>query len=134
MKKIVYLFLLVFITAGAASAGITPPGELEYKNIKTDLGGMVVDAETGKPIKNVSISVMTSGKKEKVANTDKDGVYSCDNFKPGSYKLVFEKTGYKKVTKDKVLIKPDGSLTVNITMDAVEAYDMHSNILRLGSF
>ena len=35
-------------------------------------------------------------KKEKVVITDGTGAYSFDDLKPGVYKFVFEKEGYKK--------------------------------------
>ena len=33
--------------------------------------------------------------------------HAFDELKPGVYKFVFEKAGFKKVTKDKVVVKTD---------------------------
>ena len=56
-------------------------------------------------------------KKEKAVTTDNSGNYSFNDLKPGTYKLVFEKSGFKKVTKDKVVIRGDEGSMLNIEMD-----------------
>ena len=54
--------------------------------------------------------------------TDASGNYAFSELKPGTYKLVFEKTGYKKVTKDKVTIRPDEGCQLNVEMDEEEEF------------
>jgi len=55
-------------------------------------------------------------KKEKVVITDGTGSYAFDDLKPGVYKFVFEKEGYKKVVKEKVCVKVDEGFQLDIEM------------------
>ena len=48
--------------------------------------------------------------------TDEEGSFAFDELKPGTYKFVFEKAGYKKITKEKVVIKTDEAFQMNIEM------------------
>src|SRR5215831_19722108 len=74
---------------------------------KEDIMGSVVNAEGKKPLKDVSVTAYLSSKKEKVVITDGSGAYSFDDLKPGVYKFVFEKEGFKKVVKERVCVKVD---------------------------
>ena len=84
---------------------------------KKDIGGGVVNADNRKPLSNVVVTAYTNSKKEKAVTTDNSGNYSFNDLKPGTYKLVFEKSGFKKVTKDKVVIRGDEGSMLNIEMD-----------------
>lgn len=84
---------------------------------KTDIAGGVFHSETKTPLSNVSVTAYSSQKKEKVAVTDKCGNYCFTELKPGIYKLVFEKTGFKKVVREKVMVKPEEGFQLSITMD-----------------
>ena len=44
------------------------------------------------------------------------GGYAFDELKPGTYKFIFEKSGFKKITKEKVVIKTDEAFQLNIEM------------------
>jgi 5-hydroxyisourate hydrolase-like protein (transthyretin family) len=83
---------------------------------KTDIAGGVLDGDNKKPLGSVNITAYSASKKEKVAVTDGNGRYSFNDLKPGTYKLVFERDGYKKVTRDKVNIRSDEDLQLNIEM------------------
>ena len=48
--------------------------------------------------------------------TDDEGGFAFDELKPGTYKFVFEKAGFKKITKEKVVIKTDEAFQMNIEM------------------
>ena len=48
--------------------------------------------------------------------TDDEGGFAFDELKPGTYKFVFEKAGFKKVTKEKVVVKTDEAFQLNIEM------------------
>jgi hypothetical protein len=76
----------------------------------------VTDSEEKKPLKDVSITAYLSSKKEKIVLTDEVGGYSFDELKPGTYKFVFEKTGYKKVVKEKVIVKVDEAFQLKVEM------------------
>ncbi len=124
MKLRLLLLTLVFsATAFIARAnnadpyGICNGGE---ENKKSDIAGGVVHADTKKPLGNVSVTAYASAKKEKVVYTDANGNYSFNELKAGTYKLVFEKDGFKKVTKDKVTIRQDEGTQLNIEMDKEE--------------
>jgi hypothetical protein len=91
---------------------------------KDDLTGNVVNAENKKPLKDVSITAYLTSKKEKVIITDGCGTYAFDDLKPGVYKFVFEKEGYKKVIKDKVTVKVDEAFQLDIEMLQDNAADV----------
>jgi uncharacterized surface anchored protein len=117
-------FKLLFLTLLLAAAGIsarannttpgTPTGE-ETK--KTDIAGGVIHADTKKPLSNVSVTAYSSTKKEKVVYTDANGNYSFSELKAGTYKLVFEKDGFKKLVKEKVTIRLDEGCQLNVELD-----------------
>jgi uncharacterized surface anchored protein len=86
------------------------------KGKKDDVNGIVTDSDEKKPLKDVSITAYLSSKKEKVVLTDEDGGYVFDELKPGTYKFVFEKTGYKKVVKEKVIVKVDEAFQLKVEM------------------
>jgi uncharacterized membrane protein len=91
---------------------------------KDDIMGSVMNAEGKKPLKDVSITAYLSSKKEKVVITDGTGAYAFDDLKPGIYKFVFEKEGYKKVIKEKVTVKVDEAFQLDIEMLQDNAADV----------
>jgi hypothetical protein len=98
---------------------------------KEDILGMVMNAEGKKPLKDVSITAYLSSKKEKVVITDITGAYAFDDLKPGVYKFVFEKEGYKKVVKEKIAVKVDEAFQLDIEMleDNVDVMPSPSHFL-----
>jgi len=91
---------------------------------KDDVNGTVLDAEHKKPLKDVSITAVLSSKKEMVVFTDEDGNYVFDELKPGVYKFVFEKTGYRKITKEKIVVKTDEAFLLKVEMIEEEDIDL----------
>src|SRR5215469_6285554 len=91
---------------------------------KEDIMGSVFNADGKKPLKDVSVTAYLSSKKEKVVITDGSGSYSFGDLKPGIYKFVFEKEGYKKVVKEKVCVKVDEGYQLDIEMAQDNADDM----------
>ena len=81
-----------------------------------EMSGNVVDAETKKPLKDVTITAYVASKKEKYVLTDDQGKYGFEDLKPGVYKIVFEREGYKKVTREKIVIRTDETFQMNIEM------------------
>jgi hypothetical protein len=114
-SKLFFLAIVFTATAFAARAnnGLTNGEETK----KTDIAGGVIRIDSKKPLGNVSVTAYSSAKKEKVVYTDANGYYFFDDLKAGTYKLVFEKSGYKKVTREKVTIRPDEGCQLNIEMD-----------------
>ena len=78
--------------------------------------GCVLHSETRKPLRDVCITAYLASKKEQVIVTNGDGIYSFENLKPGIYKFVFQKDGYKKVVKEHVSIKTDDGFQMNVKL------------------
>ena len=111
-KSVFLSTLLVF----SFSAAIADP-EVPEKGVEEEMvSGMVMDMDSKKPLRGVNITAILNSKREKIALTDMNGGYSFIMLKPGTYKLVFEKEGYKKVIKERVLVKNKTSLQMNIEM------------------
>jgi len=104
------LLISFFVLGSLIAKASTDPGK------KDDIMGSVIGAEGKKPLKDVCITAYLCSKKEKVVITDGTGAYSFDDLKPGVYKFVFEKDGYKKVIKEKVTVKVDEGFQLDIEM------------------
>ena len=121
--KLLLLTAGFVLTACLANATNTTPGGPGApgngeETKKSDLAGGVVHADTKKPVGNVSVTAYSAqNKKEKVVITDAYGNYSFSELKSGTYKLVFEKSGFRKVTKEKVTIRSDEGCQLNVEMD-----------------
>lgn len=115
------LSLLVVFLAGFVVARANNTGDPGFGK-KDDVNGIVIHSESKKPIKDVNVTAYLVAKKEKVAVTDEEGNFAFDELKPGTYKFVFEKAGFKRITKDKVVIKSDDSFQLNIEM--IESSDI----------
>lgn len=108
------------VIANAAPA----PEEADGSTRKDEINGGVFHIETKKPLSNVSVTAyLGSSKKEKIVVSDENGNYAFDNLKPGTYKFVFEKNGYRKVTKEKIIIKTDEGFQMNIEMMQEKDFD-----------
>jgi hypothetical protein len=114
MKQKFLLMTVFFFGFVVAKANQTDPGEGKGK--KDELNGIVIHSETKKPLKDVSITAYLISKKEKVVMTDDEGSFAFDELKPGTYKFIFEKAGFRRITKDKVVIKTDETFQLNIEM------------------
>jgi len=64
------------------------------------LYGVVTDAETGKPISGVHVSLWDTARTELIASTSTNrlGSYQITNIYPGNYIAEFSKDGYETVT------------------------------------
>ena len=116
------LLLLAFAFIGCTAAQAKSNGDEPGDGKKQDVTGFVFHSETKKPMKDVSVTAYNTLKKEKVVLTDDDGSFSFDELKPGTYKIVFEKSGYRKLIREKVVIKTDETFQLNIEM--IEANDL----------
>lgn len=88
------------------------------KKKKDFVNGIVSHATNKRPLKDVLVTAYlnTDSKKEVSVQTDEAGNYSFDGLKPGTYKLVFEKTGFRRVTKEKIIIKEEDNVKLNIDL------------------
>ena len=119
-SKLFLLISLIILGVTAANASGTDP----VIGKKNDINGAVTELENRKPVREVNITAYLLAKKEKVVTTDEEGNYAFDDLKPGTYKFVFEKLGYKKVVKEKVVIKTDESFQMNIEMIENSDFDL----------
>lgn len=123
-------FKLFFLTVVFAPVTFVAKANTKFVNTgittisKTDIAGGVIHADTKKPLGNVSVTVYSATKKEKVVYTDANGNYSFDELKAGTYKFIFEKEGFKKVIKDKVIIRPDEGCQLNVEMDNEASFEI----------
>jgi hypothetical protein len=121
MKLKILLLSTFAVMAGlfAGAKGIDP------KNLakKNEIMGGVFENDSKKPLNNVSVTAYLSSKKEKVTSTDVNGMFSFNDLKPGNYKFVFEKDGYKRTSREKVITRPDEGLQLNIMMDEHSTFD-----------
>ena len=103
---------------------MAPPGVGDESAKKADLVGGVYNNDTKKPVGSVTITAThLSSKKEKVVTTDNDGNYTFSDLDAGYYKFAFVKTGYKKVVKDKVLIRQDEAFQIDVALTPHSTYD-----------
>ena len=122
MKSKILLLAVSLLGFAVAKANTDDPGDGKGK--KDDLNGIVINAENKKPLKDVSVTAYLVTKKEKVVLTDEEGNFTFDELKPGTYKFVFEKAGFKRITKDKVVIKTDEAFQMNIEMIESNDFDI----------
>lgn len=134
MKPKFILVALGIFSFGMTHATIDPSPTCEGKGRKNDIAGLVVHAENKKPLKDVNITAYLISRKEKAVHTDEMGGYSFEALKPGTYKLVFEKAGFKKVTKEKVVIKTEESFQLNIEMIESKDFDLVPSPLHFADF
>jgi hypothetical protein len=85
-----------------------------------DMNGIVLQAQTGKPLKDVNITAYNNTKKEKVATSDANGNFMLVDLKPGVYKFVFQKDGFEKVIREKIVLKLNEGYQLTIQMSAEE--------------
>ena len=114
MKPKIFLLSISLLVFAIAKANTDP--DPSDKNKINEVNGVIFDSEHKKPLKDVTITAYSVSKKEKIVQTDEAGSFSFDELKSGTYKFVFEKVGFKKVTKEKVVIKTDETFQLNIEM------------------
>jgi hypothetical protein len=124
MRYKLFFLTLIFTTLAffaRANNGVDGATDINKKN---DIAGGVIHTDTKKPLSNVVVTAYSANKKEKVAYTDANGNYSFSELKAGTYKLVFEKNGFKKVVREKVTIRPDEAFLLNIEMDDEDEFQI----------
>ena len=123
MKYKILLLAVIGITGCLNSSATSPGPGIPGKGIN-ELSGNVVDAETKKPLREVTITAYLLNRKEKFVITDEIGHFDIDDLKSGIYKLVFEREGYRKVVKEKVIIKTDETFQMRVEMIEAEEFEM----------
>lgn len=122
MKPRIVLLTLTFILA-AFWAGARNTEQQAQPNKKNDINGSIVHSQSKKPLSKVNVTAYSAVKKEKVVASDSNGNFSFSDLKPGTYRFVFEKNGFKKVTREKVVVHSDEALQLNIKMFETEDFN-----------
>lgn len=135
MKPKLLILALSLLGFGVAKANTDPgPTSTCEKGKKNDLAGMVLHADNKKPLKDVNVTAYLVSKKEKTVFTDEVGNYAFDELKPGTYRFVFEKAGFKRVTREKVVVRTDEAFQLNIEMVESKDLDLVPSPLHFADF
>lgn len=116
-------FSFILLASCYAKAGDNPPGTGEDRIKKEDVIGGVLNSDTKRPINQVSVTAYLANKKEKTVLTDASGNFSFTDLRPGTYRFVFEKDGYRKVVREKTINRVDEAFDLSVLMDEHAAYD-----------
>ena len=111
-NKFLPIFLLMLLTSIFSFAN---SGGKDKKE-DPDMIGLVVEAETGKPIKDVYVTAYNNSKKEKIVTSNASGNFSLMDLKPGIYKFVFQKEGFEKVIREKIVLKLNEGYQLTVQM------------------
>jgi hypothetical protein len=122
----IFSFAVVHAADGGDEPGVPTIGK------KDDLNGIVLNAETKKPLEGVSVTAFLQTKKDKAVTTNDEGGFAFDDLRPGTYKFVFEKAGFKKITKEKTIVKTDEAFQLNIEMIELSDFDILPSPIGLG--
>ncbi|MDP4264980.1 MAG: carboxypeptidase-like regulatory domain-containing protein [Bacteroidota bacterium] len=135
MKPKILLLVIGLLGFAFAKAnnGPDPSPSTDKKKID-EVNGVIIQVDGKKPLKDVSITAYYLAKKEKTVQTDESGNYSFDELKPGTYKFVFEKAGFKRVTKEKVVVKTDETFQLNIEMIADSDFELKPSAFHFSDF
>lgn len=121
-QKILLLFAICTIGCLQSKAADIEPGN-PGKSIN-EVAGNIVDGDSKKALREVTVTAYSANKKEKFVITDEFGRFEFDELKTGIYKLVFEKEGYKKVVREKISIKTDETFQMRIEMIEADGFDL----------
>jgi protocatechuate 3,4-dioxygenase beta subunit len=91
----------VFTTNGCASDPV---------QVETVLGGRVIDAATGRPIRNADVGIQSVG-----ARTDENGVYFIPRLSPGRYLLTVTHPDYRTAEVEVELRQGNNNREVQLT-------------------
>jgi len=82
--------------------------------------GVVAEANRGRPLANVAVSLEADGKLAYGARTDENGVYRIDDVRPGEYTLRARLVGFREHVQPVTLVT-DKRLTVSFRLEEVTA-------------
>jgi len=109
------LFLLVVFLATAAVA---------FCQISTGtITGTITDP-SGAAIPNVQVTVVqTETNFESRATTNAEGIYRVQSLIPGTYRVTFQSSGFKRVIQDGVILRVGDVLPLNTTLELGQLSD-----------
>ena len=134
MKPKIFLLAISLLGFAVAKANTDPVDPCNDKNKKNEINGVILHSENKKPLKDVIVTAYFASKKEKIVQTCDDGNYAFDELKPGTYKFVFEKAGFKRITKEKVVVKTDEAFQLNIEMIESNDFDLMPSPFHFSDF
>ena len=91
MKPFFFIFCLLLTTSLVAQRTAT----------KSEIGGMVVDSASGKPLRQASVSLLMDRDSSYIIGTitDGDGMFQLRNVAPGAYRLLVTFLGYRNLSQ-----------------------------------
>jgi len=134
MKKMIFkLFLVVFYASFSLSAWAGDSRLNHLDNNGKEVSGHIKSAGQA-PLKDVTVTIYTEDNQEIVLHTDKKGSFSIGDLKPGTYKMVFTKNGYQKITRQRVVIKENEGFMVKLQMQENDPLHIFPSPLHFGEF
>lgn len=121
-QRLLLLFAICIVGCLQSKAADIDPAN-PGKSIN-EVAGNIFDGDSKKALKEVTVTAYSANKKEKFVITDEFGRFEFDELKTGTYKLVFEKEGYRKVIKHNVSIKTDETFQLRIEMLEADGFDL----------
>ena len=122
----------MFLSSALLGSVFCAANEIDPEQAETtrrnEVYGNVIHAQTKSTMKDVHVTAYVDSKKMKIQQTDNEGNYSIDVLKPGLYKFVFEKNGFKKIVKDNIIIKGDEAIAINIEMFEIPEMDLFPSL------
>ena len=116
---LIAICMLGCLQSKAADIDPRNPGKVIH-----EVAGNIVDGDSKRALKEVTVTAYSANKKEKFVITDESGRFEFDELKTGVYKLVFEKEGYRKVVKERVSVKTDETFQMRIEMIEADGFDL----------
>jgi hypothetical protein len=108
----------LFLVLGGSASASGP--ETETKISTEIVFGKVMREDSKRPLQHVTVTAILLNKKEKYTLTNNEGEFGIEELRPGMYKIIFEKDGYRKVVRDKVNITLNEPIELNIEMEYIE--------------
>src|SRR5579863_38680 len=105
------------LTAAAFLLGVLAPQASFGQNVYGSISGIVTDA-SGSVIQgaNVTLTRVETGEAHTTQTTG-SGEYTFVNILPGNYKVEVEKTGFKKVVRESIVVQVESGLRVDIALE-----------------
>lgn len=118
------LLLIAICTLGCLQSNAADIDPRNPGKSVNEVAGNIVDGDSKKALREVTVTAYSANKKEKFVITDEFGRFEFDELKTGIYKLVFEKEGYRKVVKERVSVKTDETFQMRIEMIEADGFDL----------
>jgi hypothetical protein len=112
MKKILITAIFAFI----AQLSFATTGSNSTST--ASVSGTVLDANTKKPLAEVTVVAVTGNQKSEVATTNALGQFKISSLPQGTYTIKLSKEEYRTTEKKDVVLKPENTAKVTVEMIA----------------